>query len=139
MFAFFKIFPYLMPFLKEMILGKKTWKEGFRDNKKKTIFAVLVMCSFALNFALVPKLAMLATRYIALNREYGDYRTTHPDPIGSTQKHPVESGKEVTADIKQPKERAVKATPVPVPRQSSAEDIQAEFNRMRAREAAEHQ
>lgn len=141
MFAFIKIFPWLMPFLKEMILGKKTWGQAFKDNKKKTIFAVLVIISFGLNFILVPKLTVLATQYVALNREFNEYRLSHPDRAMSTQKHPLDSGgKEVTVEVKTtpPKDQVANATPSHSKTNQATDEIKAEFNRIRDREASEH-
>ena len=64
----FKVIPYLMPFLKEMLIGKKSWAKAFRENRKKTILAIAVIISVVFNVILMAKLGSLAFSYLELSR-----------------------------------------------------------------------
>lgn len=105
---FIKLLPYIWPFLREMVLGRKTFLEAVRDNKKKAFFVALVIFSFGLNFVLVPRSSTLAMEYLALERKYKELEAQNK-PLGSSSKQTVSQGKEVR--LPTPKSTVVEEVP----------------------------
>lgn len=61
---------FFWPFVKEMLLGDKTFGQALKTNKFKTLFAVLIMLSFAMNILAVPRLFVITNEYLALSKKY---------------------------------------------------------------------
>ena len=91
---FFKLLPYIWPFLKDMILGRKTMLEALRDNKKKVLLVVIVIFSLGLNFFMVPRTTRMAIDYLALDKKYKELQTQCVATPG-TLKHTISQGTEV--------------------------------------------
>jgi hypothetical protein len=143
----FKVIPYLWPFIKEMLIGKKTWRQAFRENRGKTIVTVSLAVSLVFNIVLVTKVGHLAVNYLELSRAKEElekkYKALEKVKTGppSTPKHPVANSTEVVAQV--PRERKPKPTkPVKLnPSVSQQErldaEVRAEAERIRQREAIE--
>lgn len=143
----FKIIPYLMPFIKEMLIGKKSWKQAFKENRGKTILAVAVTISVAFNVVLMTKVGTLAFKYLELSRakqelemkyHVSDHNT---DPIASSAKHPVTNNTEQVAEVKKteppkPPVLVAKGSTTVKPEPDLAAEVKAEYERIRQREAA---
>lgn len=63
------IFKLLLPFLKEMILGKSSFSYALRRNKLRLLFFFLVIGSFAANYFLVQRLVVISKNHVALTRQ----------------------------------------------------------------------
>lgn len=130
---FIKVLPYIWPFMKGIFLGKKTWLEAFRDNKKKVFLLFVCLFSFSLNFIMVPRATHLAIEYIALEKRYLELQKNY-DALNGSKKTTIADSKEV----KLPEKTAPATQRPPLPsKDSSVEDIQDAFNRMRDREKNE--
>jgi hypothetical protein len=95
---FFKLLPYIWPFLKDMILGRKTFLEALRDNKKKALLVIVIIFSFGLNFFLVPRTTRMAMDYIALDKKYKEI-VMKCNFVPGTQKHTISQGTEVKKPV----------------------------------------
>ncbi len=69
MIAVFKSISFLWPFISEMILGKKTFKESLSTNKKRVFFLLLVFGSLGMNVFLFPKVIAISKDYIDLDKK----------------------------------------------------------------------
>lgn len=140
----FKIIPYLMPFIKEMLIGKKTWKQAFRENRGKTILVVSVAVSIAFNLVLMTKQVSLAFNYLELSRAKQELEQKYHElekntaPAPSSAKHPQASNTEIAVEVKQDAKltQVAKGSNVVKPKPKLAEEVQADFERIRQREAA---
>jgi hypothetical protein len=136
----FKAIPYLVPFLREMILGKKTWRQAFRENRGKTILAIIVIISLVFNVLLMTKAGTLAYHYLELTRANDELKqkmTTleHAKaPVEGSNRHPIVNNTEVATEIK----KDTKARPVVKADSNLAEEVRTDFERIRQREAKEH-
>lgn len=65
----FKVLAWLWPFIKEMVLGDKTFKEALDDNKKKVLLIILIFVSLGLNLFLVPRVVVISSNFLALEKE----------------------------------------------------------------------
>lgn len=63
------IIKFTIPFIKEMIIGKNSWRYAIRRNKIKIIFFLLVILSFILNWVTIPRIVILSTDYLQLQKE----------------------------------------------------------------------
>lgn len=138
----FKVIPYLVPFLKEMLLGKKTWRQAFRDNRGKTILAFVVVTSVIFNLLLVTKASTLAYRYLEVvkaNEVLKNKVMTLEKVkvvVEGSNKHPIVNNTEVATEVKKeahpvpPSKAAVK------PDINLTEEVKSDFDRIRQREAA---
>lgn len=132
-----KIFPYLWPFIKEMLIGKKTWKQAYRDHRGKTLMAVFILVLLAYSTAVSIKLGALAVNYLELSRAKQELerkallceKAKGPD---SSIKHPIVDNKEVQAEIKKPASPHTKAE-----EHSELDEIKADLERLRQKEAVE--
>lgn len=130
----FKVFPYLMPFIKEMLIGKKSWKQAFRENRIKTTVVVGLAISLLFNLVLMAKIGSLAMNLLEMSRakqqleERVQVLEVNKAGTPSSPRHPVASNTEVQERV------PTKVTP----RSDSADSIRAEFERMRQRESSEH-
>lgn len=144
---FVKMMPYLWPFIREMIFGKKSIWSAFRDNKKKVLFAVLVVFSIGLNFVLVPRSVQLSIQYVNLERKYIELQKA------SSTKHPTSSNVEVkanekdpnvvsqptkVADAKPPGKDKKETQPPSISDAASSDHIRAQFDKIRQREETDH-
>lgn len=68
--SFFKLLPFIWPFVKELMLGDKTIIEAFKDNKKKVFMTAVIMLSFAINIFVIPKLLAISSQHVILQREH---------------------------------------------------------------------
>lgn len=143
---FIKVLPYVWPFIRGMFLGKKTWLEAMRDNKKKVFFMFACLFSFCLNFVLVPRASHLALEYIALEKKYTEL-TIKYDGLVSSTKHPMANSTEVKLPVRPPVKPDTSTEPADPPevakvpvkgkrnkaasQDSKAEDIRAAFEKMR--------
>lgn len=141
----FKIVPYLMPFLKEMLIGKKTWGQALKDNRGKTFLVLAVIASLVFNLVLMVKVGSLAFDYLALSRAKQEleqkYTLLDKSKSGSesSTKHPINSNIEVTTNRENEKSSATKKNSGEKKKDvDTAADIKATFDRIRAREAAEN-
>jgi hypothetical protein len=144
---FLKVLPYIWPFIREMVLGRKSILAALRDNKKKVLFISLVLFSFCLNFLTIPRLLSLSAQYVALEKRYKDVQT-HPASVGSTVKHPTANGVEQKVHIKEPPHVAVIETvekkPIPSKKKKkvivsdpNVNQIKEQFEKIRSREENE--
>jgi len=145
LFAFlFKVIPYLMPFIKEMLIGKKSWGKAFRENRKKTILAIAVIVSVIFNIVLMAKLGSLAYSYLGLSRtndalearihvlENKPVITVGPlkaAPVVITAPEPLQVAEPVAVVAPRPTHTKHKV--------DNTAQIKAEFERMRRLEAAQ--
>ena len=60
----------IFEFLREIILGKTTLKQAFRDHKLRLAFLVLVIVSFYLNYLTLPKLYQLTEQRVQIEESY---------------------------------------------------------------------
>lgn len=65
-----KVLAFLWPFLKELVLGKKTVKQAIKTNKWKVFLLCLISTSFVVNLLAVPRLLAIANDYVKLNKKY---------------------------------------------------------------------
>jgi hypothetical protein len=70
MVAIFKILLFIWPFIKEMVLGKKTMKEAIKDNKRKVAIAFVIVASLGLNMVTLTRLWTLSAQYVDLQKRY---------------------------------------------------------------------
>jgi hypothetical protein len=139
---FLKALPYLMPFIKEMLIGKKTWKQAFKENKFKTIFAISGCAAIVFNLFLMVKIGTLAFSVLELQRAKQELEKRNSQleaivgGLPSSKTHPVASNTEVVSGIKGAnKSPPQKTTSNP---SNNVDDIRAEFERMRQRESGDH-
>lgn len=140
---FFKIIPYIWPFIREMVFGNKPILKAMRDNKKKVFFAMLILFSFGLNFVAVPRLVTMSMQYIALDKRYKELDAKYK-AVESSAKHPKANGTEQQVVVKVPEtvktpERTVKQMkklpPVkPTPRPNRVNEIHQDFARLKKSE-----
>lgn len=90
--SFFKLLPFIWPFVKELILGKKTVAEAFKDNKKKVLLIGVIMGSFATNIFVIPKLISMASAHVILQREHEKLQTQFNELKNTS---PIQGGKAV--------------------------------------------
>lgn len=140
----FKVIPYILPFLKEMLIGRKSWRQAFKDNRGKTILAFVVIVSVTFNIMLTAKVGTLAYQYLEMSRAKQELELKYQllektkVPVEGSAKHPMANSAEVVVDVK----KEIKVEPLPrlthvdkvKPR--VADEVNAEFERMRQREAA---
>jgi hypothetical protein len=136
----FKLIPYLVPFLREMILGKKTWRQAFRENRGKTILTLVVVISVIFNVLLMTKAGTLAYHYLELSRANEELKQkmavvekNKALPEGSSR-HPIVNSTEVVTEVK----RENKAHSTSKADTNLAEEVRSDFERIRQREATEH-
>lgn len=140
----FKVIPYLMPFIREMLIGKKSWKQAFRENRGKTILTVAVAISVVFNLVLMTKVGSMAFNYLELSRAKQEleakYIAMEKSKIGvvGTPKHPLVANTEVVAEIPKPVPPKVVTHHSPTAEEILAAEIKADMERIRQREAAEH-
>jgi hypothetical protein len=140
----FKVIPYLMPFIKEMLIGKKSWKQAFKENRGKTILGIVVTASLIANLILVVKVGSMAFNYLELSRAKQELEKKYQvvlagKGVESTAKHPLgNNNSEVVTEVKNKPPRVAKSDTAVKPEPDAAAEIKAEFERMRQREAAEH-
>jgi len=65
-----KIFLFIWPFIKEMVLGEKSMREAARDNKMKVLLAIVLSCSLVVNIFSVNRLWTLSQEYLDLRKEH---------------------------------------------------------------------
>lgn len=63
-----QILKFLWPFIKEMIIGKNSFRYALRKNRVKVFFFALVILSFFLNLVLVPRLISISASHVELSR-----------------------------------------------------------------------
>lgn len=143
---FFKLLPYIWPFVREMVLGKKPLLIALRDNKKKLFFITLILISFGLNFVAIPRLVSMSMQYIALEKRYKELETKFNN-INSSTKHPKANGAEQQIQIKEPaviskpatptsaKTSKKKVTPQPKVQKKDVQEIHSEFIKLQKAEA----
>ncbi len=146
---FIKVLPYVWPFIRAMFLGKKSWREAIRDNKKKVFFMFICLFSFCLNFVLIPRASHIALEYIALEKKYTDLQVKY-NGLVSSGKHPIVNDKEVKVPMKPPVTPTVPTIEPPTDVSSvrpkhqapghpaSADDIRAAFDKMRRESENDH-
>lgn len=137
---FFKIIPYIWPFLREMVLGNKPILKAMRDNKKKLFFILLILFSFGLNFVAVPRLVTMSMQYIALDKRYKELDANFK-AINSSVKHPSANGVEQQVTIAEPNapvakphraSKSVKKSPAKTqPRKEHFDEIRNDFARLK--------
>lgn len=152
----FKVIPYLMPFIKEMLIGKKTWTKAFKENRSKTVMALVIIASILLNLVLMVKVGSLAFSYLELSRvkEQLEHRIVVLEksrvvPEGSA-KIPITNSSETVTPVKTEPEpptnyvksskpnKSTKAAPVKkIQTRSEAERIKIEFDRLQRQEEIE--
>lgn len=98
---FVKLLPYIWPFLKDMILGRKTFMEALRDNKKKALLIFIVIFSLGLNFFMVPRTTRMAIDYLALDKKYKELQTQCL-AVPGTPKHTITMGSELKTPLPDP-------------------------------------
>lgn len=130
---FIKVLPYIWPFMKAIFLGKKSWTEAFRDNKKKVFLLFICLLSFSLNFVMVPRATHLALQYIAMEKRFLELQAKY-NALEGTRKTTISDGKEV----KLPEKVSTVQHKDPPKKDTVADDIEAAFDRMRDREKSEH-
>ncbi len=99
--SFFKILPFIWPFVKELMLGNKTLAEAFKDNKKKVLMTLIIMLSFALNIFVIPKLITISGQHILLQREHDKLQASLKDQHNTS---PIQGGKAI-ASLEDPPRR----------------------------------
>lgn len=107
--SFFKLLPFIWPFVKELILGNKTVAEAFKDNKKKVLLTGVIMASFAINIFAIPKLVSMASAHVILQREH-DHLQTQYNELKNTS--PIQGGKAV-AGVEDPPRQPVQQEETP--------------------------
>lgn len=65
-----KIFMFIWPFIKEMVLGDRSVRETARDNKLKVLLAFVLAASLVMNIFSVNRLWTLSQQYLDLRKEY---------------------------------------------------------------------
>jgi hypothetical protein len=141
----FKVIPYLVPFLKEMMLGKKTWRQAFKDNRGKTILMFAVMVSVIFNVVLTARVGTLAYRYLELSRAKEEldakYHALEKPKlvVEGTPRHPMANSQEISTEVrKEPKLVLPTKHVVTVVQDTKlAAELQADLDRIRTREATE--
>lgn len=142
---FIKAIPYLMPFIKEMLIGKRTWRQAFRDNRGKASIAIVVIISLIFNLVLMVKVGNLAFGYLELSRAKQEleakYQVLEKNKcvVEGSNKHPIESSKEVKTEVKQ------EVKPIPVakrhhavkPEAILAAEVNSDLERIRKRETGD--
>ena len=110
--GFFKLLPFIWPFVKELILGDKTMIEAFKTNKKKVMLVAVIMFSFALNIFLVPKLVAISSAHVVLQREHEELQALY---LKQEKTSPIKGGKAVAGLEDPPRATAPQEeTPQPV-------------------------
>lgn len=139
----FKVIPHLMPFFREMLIGKKTWKQAFRENRVKTILTAAMAISLVFNVVLVTKVSHLAVSYLELSRAKHEleakYRVLEARAANppSTPRHPRSDNAEVVTEVpKDHKSPRTKRRPAATAKDRLANDLKADLDRIRRREAA---
>jgi hypothetical protein len=142
----FKVIPYIVPFLKEMILGKKTWRQAFKENRIKTILTFLMAISVAFNVILTARIGTLAFRYLELSRANEELEKKYllleksKTGIESSARHPVVNNTEIVGEMKKDQPPATPAKPASSTQSHDAKlavDVIADLERIRKREAVE--
>jgi hypothetical protein len=140
----FKVIPYIVPFLKEMILGKKTWRQAFKENRGKTILTFLMVVSVTFNVVLTARVGTLAYRYLELSRAKQELEQKYDVlqkgrvSLEGSARHPIVNNTEISAEVeKKPKaEPTGKASNAGKSSKGLAEEVRADIERIRQREAA---
>ena len=65
----FKVLAFLWPFLREMILEKKTLGEALKTNKKKVLLIFVILASLGMNLFFIPKLVQISEDFIKLRQQ----------------------------------------------------------------------
>lgn len=137
---FLKALPYLMPFIKEMLIGKKTWKQAFKENKLKTVVAVSGCAAIVFNLFLLVKVGTMAFSILELQRAKQELEKRNQvleaqvTGLPGSVRHPIANNTEVVQGVKD----ANKAPPHKQSQNNNVDDIRAEFERMRQRESGDH-
>lgn len=97
---FLKVLPYMWPFIREMVLGRKSLLAAVRDNKKKVFFITLIIVSFGLNFLTVPRLFSMSVQYVTLDKRYKELEARY-NRVTSSAKYPNANGLEQQIQIKE--------------------------------------
>jgi len=147
---FLKVLPYMWPFIREMVLGRKSLLAALRDNKKKVFFITLIIVSFGLNFLTVPRLVSMSVQYVTLDKRYKELEARY-NRVTSSSKYPNANGLEQQIQIKETnKERAKEKSPAtekkPSPKKeedkgpaskADVDQIKQQFEKIRQREEKE--
>lgn len=64
------VLKFLLPFLKEMFLGKNSFRYALRKNRVRVFVIILILCSFVTNWFVVPKVFTTSTEYVRLEKDY---------------------------------------------------------------------
>lgn len=64
------VWKFVFALLREMILGKQTWQQAFRENKLRLAFLGIVICSFYLNYLVLPKMHKAVEAQIVLEKSH---------------------------------------------------------------------
>jgi hypothetical protein len=107
-----KILAFLWPFLKEMILGKKTIAESIKTNKKKVGLVFLVVGSLFLNMFTVQKLVIISEEYIKLQKKDNETIAKLNNTINDCT---TLAAKNTVKILTKPVNVEPKSTPPPVP------------------------
>lgn len=148
---FIKLLPYVWPFVREMVLGKKTIMEAIREHKKKVAFLMLIVFSFGTNFFTVTRLVTMSVDHLALDKKYKELESKYKEVL-SSPRHTIANGAEVQAPVKQPEVIPDSTEPVPkvdrhhkpkvtantTRRGSYAEQLRMDLDKIKQREESEH-
>jgi len=139
----FKVIPYIVPFLKEMIIGKKTWRQAFKENRGKTMLGFVLVISLVFNVVLTAKVGNLAFKYLHLSRAKEELeqrvktQTNNTDHIEGSTRHPIVNNTEIAAEVqKKPKPTLAKEGVTVKPAKVLDDEVRADLERMRQREAS---
>lgn len=69
-----RIFTNLWPFLWEMMIGNRPFKEAIHTHRKQIITIVLIIVSVLMNALTIPKIISISSDYVILERKYKSLR-----------------------------------------------------------------
>lgn len=118
---FFKLFGFVWPYLKELVLGDRSIRQAMRHNKLRMLFVAAIFCSFGLNFLAIPKVFSLSARIVALQKNTclptklvikeapkpepvavaAEYATTPPKSSNAQKRNKVKQSDEVNEAIRE--------------------------------------
>jgi len=95
------VFKLLFILIREMILGKLTFKQAFRENKIRLFFFLLVIISFYANYVTLPKIYAITEQKVIMERSYKEQIETLQSQLREcrTGKQSLASGDPNTPDI----------------------------------------
>jgi hypothetical protein len=64
-----RIFIFIWPFIKEMVLGDKTLKTTIITYKKRVLLITLIFISFGMNLFTIPRLFVISNQYLNLMKK----------------------------------------------------------------------